>query len=84
MFYYLIKYISNTRHNMFMCVKSKPFSPPLQAEDPASLTNMEADERRTGLRRIELMEFSNNLGYKELGRLDAAGYTYRIPKVEAQ
>lgn len=55
-----------------------------QAEDPNTLADPVADQKRTGFRRIELMEFSNNLGYKELGRLDKAGYKYRIPKVDAQ
>jgi len=45
---------------------------------------VELADRRTAMRQLEYMDFAHTVTYKELGRLDAMGYQYRIPKLEAQ
>ncbi|KAH3877145.1 hypothetical protein DPMN_001001 [Dreissena polymorpha] len=59
------------------------FENTLRVEEPNTLIDLALAERRTAIMRFELLDLIHNLGYKEFGRLEAKGYTYRIPKVEA-
>ncbi|XP_052800538.1 N,N'-diacetylchitobiase-like [Mya arenaria] len=55
----------------------------LKAEDSSTLKNMTLGQMRTAIRQSEYVDIINTMGYKELGRLDKLGITYRIPKLEA-
>ncbi|XP_045176935.2 beta-hexosaminidase-like [Mercenaria mercenaria] len=55
----------------------------LKAEDPSTLVVEENLAHRAGAITMEIENLMNNIAFKEGGRLDEAGYSYRVPTLGA-
>ncbi|XP_045175807.2 beta-hexosaminidase-like [Mercenaria mercenaria] len=55
----------------------------LRAEDPKTLVVEENLANRAGAITMEIENLMNNIAFKEAGRLDEAGYAYRVPTLGA-
>lgn len=55
----------------------------LKAEVPDTLVNQRNLDFRAQAINMEMETFLNNLAYKEIGRMDAGGYLYRVPRLGA-